>query len=442
MALSGDGLFSRARNTADKYRKAQDDEGQLMENLVDEMDKTNPKKAGTPVEVPKGEEWNEDKVTPIADGKGSAIPIPNEFYYVGGDIDTGIVISDVEEDDLNNSKHGNQFVWIPCTAEEYENAKDDVIEKNWKCNSQYKDNGDDTGNTVTGGNGDGKAWHDDYTEEENKKIKETFTTIDTENWENNQPKVANDSLKKYKGFYVARFEAGVPEEAPFHYKNTERKYERIGRGASQETSSISSLKPVSQKGVQAWNFIAQPNAKMVSENMYKNDSKGANSYLIDNTAWNVICNKFNTILRTSYEGRSITASVQLGNYYTNETTKYTDLNVLWAKHKVNESGTTFATDYKIGNIQKSDIPKESEENRIELATGSSDDFKIYNIYDMAGNMWERTTGHNMKDGEIFVVPRGGSFKDDGNVYPIVRANGQDGFQGISFQVGFRVVLYI
>ncbi len=47
------------------------------------------------------------------------IKIPDGFYYVGGTKDTGLVISDAKDDDLNNSKGGNQFVWIPV-----ENKKD------------------------------------------------------------------------------------------------------------------------------------------------------------------------------------------------------------------------------------------------------------------------------------------------------------------------------
>ena len=49
------------------------------------------------------------------------VEIPDGFYYVGGTKDTGLVISDVQGDDLDNSKQGNQFVWIPV-----ENASDYV----------------------------------------------------------------------------------------------------------------------------------------------------------------------------------------------------------------------------------------------------------------------------------------------------------------------------
>lgn len=50
----------------------------------------------------------------------SNIPIPDGFYYVGGEIDTGIVISDNKEDEFKGAEYdkitklkGNQFVWIP-----------------------------------------------------------------------------------------------------------------------------------------------------------------------------------------------------------------------------------------------------------------------------------------------------------------------------------------
>ena len=41
------------------------------------------------------------------------VEIPDGFYYAGGNKQSGLVISDVQGDDLSNSKFGNQFVWIP-----------------------------------------------------------------------------------------------------------------------------------------------------------------------------------------------------------------------------------------------------------------------------------------------------------------------------------------
>ena len=53
----------------------------------------------------------------VTDGTDRAI-IPKGFYYVTGKASTGMVISDVEGDDDNNTKGGNQFVWVPCVARE------------------------------------------------------------------------------------------------------------------------------------------------------------------------------------------------------------------------------------------------------------------------------------------------------------------------------------
>ena len=84
----------------------------------------------------------------------------------------------------------------------------------------------------------------------------------------------------------------------------------------------------------------------------------------------------------------------------------------------------------------------------ELATGSSESFKKYNIYDLAGNLWEWTTGHNIIElanntsKEMFVVPRGGGFAHDGMVSPVVTANGHDSSSKACIDVSFRVVLYV
>ena len=44
------------------------------------------------------------------------VPIPTNFYYVGGTKDTGVVISDNSADEnqgVDSNLSGNQFVWVP-----------------------------------------------------------------------------------------------------------------------------------------------------------------------------------------------------------------------------------------------------------------------------------------------------------------------------------------
>ena len=264
--------------------------------------------------------------------------VPNEQK-----IENGLVIKD---DD------GNEFVWIPCTVSQYRNAKNAVMKNSWSIEESYK----------TMGGGDGLAWSDDYTQADNDNINKAYTDAEdvisgiTRNWENNQTSIAEASISKYGGFYIARYEAG-DERSGVTDRETDGKIETNQTGLEK----VKSLKPVSKKDVQAWNYITQPNAKIAAENMYDDSSVG--SYLVDSQAWNHICQN---IYGPHNDSKSITDSKNWGNY--NDT----------------PNGT-----------------------HAEIKTGEKEEFKNYNIYDMAGNMFEWTTGHNIVSAEkMFVAPRG------------------------------------
>ncbi len=77
----------------------------------------------------------------VSTGEGETIPVPIGFYYVGGKINEGVVISDNEVDKyevgIDKTTHeyatklkGNQFVWIPCKIENYK--KIDWRKRKWK----------------------------------------------------------------------------------------------------------------------------------------------------------------------------------------------------------------------------------------------------------------------------------------------------------------------
>ena len=99
---------------------------------------------------------------------------------------------------------------------------------------------------------------------------------------------------------------------------------------------------------------------------------------------------------------------------------------------VNANEKTNATDYDI-------------DTRIEIPTGSYSGFKLKNIYDLAGNMWEWTTeegNHDTTDEGPFAVVRGGGFLQDGTVHPLCCNGGNGTSAACGVSTGFRVVLYI
>ena len=366
--------------------------------------------------------------------------IPNGFYYVTGKPSTGLVISDRYGDDDNNSKGGNQFVWVPCSGDKgvtYEEKNG--LAKTWKDNYSSK-----------------QWWYTNYQSGTDSKGNGIYSPIKG-SWSDDGGKTS--SVDTYGGFYIARYEAGVPSNAPF-YANTS--------GAKYETSSKKNTDqyiPVSKKNNQSWNYISQVNAKTVSSNMYK-DSKVVTSQLVDSYAWDTIVQWMEK--NDSYKGIGLDSS-NYGNYYNND--KIDLSNALYAAHRYGARKNTSVNDYwtiatkyikgpiKSGGeaVTASTGPSKYEfaastydetnynyDIRKELATGSAKETKINNIYDMAGNMWEWTTETGNPDGTSTTraVLRGGSFHNYGSGYPVSGRTGYSSVGDYGVNIGFRVVLYI
>ncbi len=185
--LGQNGIIGKAKQAKESYEKSAKAEDTAMQELLNEMAEydtngggsdtpTNPT-AGTTVTKPGT--WTSTEVTPIADGNGGTVPLPNGFYYVGGDINTGLVISDKQNDTMNASgtSMGNQFVWIPVSGEA------DLARTAFDTTTGQPTTGLDTGYTELYAKG--------YSTEA-----EEYNTMKTQ-------------VLKYGGFYIGRFEAGV-----------------------------------------------------------------------------------------------------------------------------------------------------------------------------------------------------------------------------------------
>ena len=271
----------------------------------------------------------------IAEATEDGVPIPKGFTYVTGTKETGTVIED---------SIGNQFVWIPATEANY--VKDLTFPGDTP-----------TGDTPTG---DNKLLPKDITDE-----------------------VAD--VKKYGGFYIGRYEAGIP----------------TGKTAP----SNKTVKPVSKQGAKVWTDIDYDNAKASAESMISNDY--VQTGLLTGKAWDRTCHWIDDYITNLNADSSLTKSQYYGNY-DNSTFKY-----------INSSNK------EVEKILRKKIP-----------AGSTEYTKTKNIYDLAGNVWEWTAEADRTDR----IGRGGTYIVGGR--EPVSSRGFD-FPSHSYDyLGFRSRLYI
>lgn len=172
----------------------------------------------------------------------------------------------------------------------------------------------------------------------------------------NKKKDDERQILKYGGFYIARYEAGLPNEIT----NNNQEFSNI-------TNNIEGI-PVSKKNSIPWNNISFKNAKKCATSMYNNNYFSSSMitekqflYLI---SW------------LSKSGYNITSSKNWGNY----SNSYFSYSGLYSDNL----GVSY-------NYIKE---KRKEDKNILLATGISEHSKSNNIYDIAGNLMEYVMDSN------------------------------------------------
>ena len=347
-------------------------------------------------------------VIAVATGSGETVPVPNGFYYVGGNKATGVVISDNKDDqnkyvgyesDGTTAKavgvdlQGNQFVWIPCTIENY---------KKTNFGANYANTG----------------------------------------WDDQTDGIEKNQIRKYGGFYIARYEAGLGNSGvsnPMQQvtATTNSTYSWGWQSDVYTIAKVSSdAKPTSKANEIPWYHTNYFTAIEMSDRMYAN-SNSVYSGLVTGTMWDVMVQ----YIASSSE---YTSSGDWGNY--NDSSINLDRGYYT---NVNSSGTTDGFK-NVTSGQKSGT-RASGYNYVLLSTGASDKAKRKNVYDVAGNLWEWTTEssyvasyakYSKTDFNVNThMLRGGSFN-------VAYGSSPACFRGRNFAAntytsgGFRVALYI
>ncbi len=302
-------------------------------------------------------------VYPVSVGNGETVPVPKGFYYVGGSINTGIIISDNEADKydgkIDKTTHeyatklkGNQFVWIPCTIDEY--------------------------------------------------TKIDFGMSNASSWDRETNSAEKEQIEKYGGFYVGRYEAGVStlDEETDTFKDSVT----FSNNASL-FNSVTAGTGINNLGWQNYDFIAR--GKVITDSNYSNKATGnivekANSIpyyhadyytavemskrlysnslyvqsgLITGTQWDMIM-KF----LSDSSDYSDMKSTNWGNY---DNVSLTNLRGYYTNVSLNGSTDGFKN--------TSDVKtNEGTNSYVLLTTASTEQVLRKGLYDLAGNLWEWT----------------------------------------------------
>lgn len=266
------------------------------------------------------------------------------------DWNNGLVIVDEDE---------NEFVWVPCTID----GSNGTIK--YSKNLDYKSYYDASKKNT-------------FDDEEALPMKSNNTRI-----------IESEQISKYGGFYIGRYEAGVP------------KNQNTIDGNSEETSNVYGT-PVVKRGAITWTWIAYEKAMQNAKKLYES-STNVKSGLVTGTQWDTVMKWLET------EGIDVNSPSECKT---------------WGNYRE----TTGAAQFDVDGVTKI--------SGIKQTAGYSELWKAKNIYDLAGSTWEWT-------GEIYEnrkrICRSGDY--GGWPYPAAYRMNNNPADG-KYNRAFRIVLYV
>ena len=414
LVLGNNGIIAKAKDAETKSAEASQNDLKGMNGLVSEMEGALAGNGSTGSGSGNGGAGGSGADTKVpAEATAETAPYfpDNTFTKKEGTIDTGLVIQDAS---------GNEYVWVvvPRTTAVY----------------------------ATTGLGKTTFTDADYTSIENdlKEYTKTYrgsTSFITDTWyaddknegwlsETEYKTLKNSMLKSvYEngGFYVGRYEAGIGTNRTSIEAQVNGKY------------PVPTTAPVTKADAYPYTYVTRTQAQNLASNV-KSGTK--TSSLMFGVQWDLVLAFMHN--KGNIEDSTLTSnSTTIGNYYNStfdlNRGKYAQCGHLGNTWKNFDSAldSIVVSNETTGKMKKTE--QNSYQNGILLTTGGTEQSKVMNIYDIAGNVYEWTLEKTPNTYEPCVT-RGGLFNDTGSYRPAAEHGGSS--SGHSFySIGFRVSIF-
>ena len=371
LVLGNNGIIAKAKDAETKSAEASQNDLKGMNGLVSEMEGALAGNGSTGNDSGNGGAGGsgaDTKVPEAATAETAPYFPDNTFTKKEETIDTGLVIQDAS---------GNEYVWVVVPKSLYSN-------KNYNLNNAKKPSSStDYANieyclqqytaTYRGNRDFSDVYYPD-----DKNVGWFADATAYNNLKNSMLK----SVYENGGFYVGRYEAGIAENRTgYPVANSDGKYTIEGMST-----------PLSKADAYPYTYVTRTQAQNLASKVNSGDKT---SSLMFGVQWDLVLAFMSkdTAKITSTEDLTQN-STTIGNYRNStfdlNRGKYAQYDQLGNEWKNFDSAldSIVVSNETTGKMKKTE--QSSYENGILLTTGGTEQSKVMNIYDIAGNVWEWT----------------------------------------------------
>ena len=412
LVLGDNGIITKAKEAETKSAEARENDLKGMNSLIDQMESA--------LNGGSSNNKEENELGKLVSDMGT-LPGDTTPYFPSSDFkrrektntENGLVIEDTE---------GNEYVWVVVPKSLYNNAAYNNNTKNRPSSSTDYANIEYCLQQYTATyRQDG--WSDTY-EADDKNVGWFADATAYNNLKNSMLK----SVYENGGFYVGRYEAGIgTNRTSKTATNSDGKYTIEGMPA-----------PVTKADAYPYTYVTRTQAQNLASNVNSGDKK---SSLMFGVQWDLVLafmhNK-GKIADSTLTSNSTTIGNYLNSTFDLNRGKYAQYGQLGNEWKNFDSAldSIVVSNEETGKMKKKE--QSSASNGILLTTGGTEQSKVMNIYDIAGNVWEWTL-EKPSDTDDPCAVRGGVYGLTGSDCPA--AYRDFGSTGSFYGIGFRVSLF-